>query len=51
MLTKADLRDEREKIQDSLITLLDGFNESFITQVCQVIVDRFELIIEKCEKD
>lgn len=47
MLTKQDLEDQRELIQDNLITLLDGLDNEIIDIVCQVVVDRFSILIEK----
>ena len=51
MITLKDLEDQRELIQDDLITVLhggwDGMGNEFIDKVCQLVVDRFAILIEK----
>lgn len=47
MLTKQDLDEQREQIQEDLACVLDGIDDEFMTRVCQVIVDRFKILEEK----
>lgn len=47
MLTKQDILDQRELTQDDLISVLDGLEQEFITRICQVIVDRFQILLDK----
>jgi hypothetical protein len=37
-----DLEDVRQLIQDDLITVLDGIGDDFITQVCDLVIERFK---------
>ena len=39
-ITKQDLEEQREQIQNDLQCVLDGLDEELIDAVCQVIVDR-----------
>lgn len=47
MITRQDLLDLRELIQDDLMCVLDGLDDEVVTQACQVVVDRVEPLIEK----
>jgi hypothetical protein len=46
-MTENDLINQRELIQDDLTCLLDGLDEEMIDNVCQVIVDRFQILLDK----
>jgi len=48
-MTKKDLIEQREAIQDDLISALDGLDQEFIDRVCNIIVDRFNILINKLE--
>lgn len=37
---------QREQIQEDLRCILDGLDNTLIDNVCQVIVDRFQIILE-----
>ena len=39
--------DQRELIQNDLLTILDGLPQEVLDLVCQVIVDRFSIILDK----
>jgi hypothetical protein len=47
MLTKQDLMDQREQIQNDLQCVLDGLDESTVDAACQVVVDRFIVLETK----
>lgn len=47
MLTDNDLLEQREQIQQDLICILDGLDQSMLDNVCQVVVDRFAILLEK----
>lgn len=42
MITKLDLLNLREQIQEDLECLLDGQDDELIINTCQMIVDRFK---------
>ena len=44
------VNDQRELIQDDLMCMLDGLDDDFLTSVCQVIVDRMEIIKNAIEE-
>jgi len=45
MITRRDLENQREHIQDDLICMLDGLDDEFITNVCQMICNRFDILL------
>lgn len=47
MLTQNDLDNQREIMQDDLMCMLDGLDDEFLTRVCQLVVDRFEILKNK----
>jgi hypothetical protein len=49
MVTKNDLENQREAIQDDLICVLDGLDQEFIDRTCDMIVQRFDILISKLE--
>jgi hypothetical protein len=49
-ITKMDLLQQRERIQEDLHCALDGIDEDFLDKVDQIIVDRFQLLLNKLEK-
>lgn len=49
-LTKQDFLDQRESMQEDLMTLLDGADEIIITGACQIVVDRINILITKFEE-
>ena len=49
-LTKQDLLDQQEQMQEDLMCVLDGLEERVITNACQVVVDRVNILIEKFEE-
>lgn len=44
------LVDQRELLQDDLVTILDGLDNQFIDQVCQTIVERFGFMIAEAKQ-
>jgi len=49
MITKQDLLETREQIQEDLMCLLDAWGEQTISDSCQIIVDRFSPLLTKIE--
>lgn len=49
-LTKQDLLDQRESMQEDLMTILDGADEIIIRGACQIVVDRINILITKFEE-
>ena len=49
MINKQDLLSQRELIQDDIICILDGSEQKTIDKVCQVVVDRFEILLNQTE--
>jgi len=47
MLAQKDLEEQREAIQHDIISYLDGLDDDVISGVCQIVVDRFEILISK----
>lgn len=45
MITKQDIEDQRQLIQDDIMALLDGLDDPIITNVCQVVVDRMDILL------
>lgn len=50
MLTSQDLRDQRELIQDDITCVLDGVEQAAIDAVCDVVVERFNILLDKLWK-
>ena len=51
-----DLESLREKIQEDIIAYTDGMNQTTVTELCQIVVDNFNLYeslnsADKPEKD
>lgn len=49
-LTEKDLRSQCELIQDDLLCILEGLDNQVLDNVCQVIVDRINILKEKLSK-
>ena len=49
MLTRKDIEEQRELMQDDIRCILDGIDDQFLDNVCQVIVDRCRILISKLE--
>jgi len=49
MITKQDLLEAREQIQEDLMCLLDGWGEQTISDSCQIVVDNFKTLLVKLE--
>lgn len=47
MLIEQDLKDQCEQIQQDLLCVLDGMDVSTLDNVCQIIVDRIEILRNK----
>lgn len=39
------LLEAREQIQEDILCLLDGVDQEILDNVCQVIVDRFDILL------
>jgi hypothetical protein len=50
MITKQDLLDAREQMQEDLMCLLGDESDS-VCNACQIIVDRMKPLIEAMEED
>ncbi len=50
MLTAKDIIEQREQIQEDLLCILEGIDEDILENVCQVIVDRLNILIEKTKE-
>lgn len=49
MINEIDLVEQREQIQEDLLCILDGYDDNeMMSNVCDVIADRFEILINKC---
>ena len=44
--TKAKIKEQREQAQEDVMCILDELDPSMVSKVCQVIVDRFNNILE-----
>jgi len=51
MLTEQDLKDQCELTQNDLDCILDGIDNTMMTNVCQVIVDRFKILQDKLKEN
>jgi hypothetical protein len=45
MITKQDLLDQREQMQEDARCILDGIDDSFMDNLCGMIVDRMNILI------
>ena len=46
---KVSLLEQREQIQEDLDCVLDGIDGQVVYNACQVIVDRFKILLDKLE--
>lgn len=45
MITQKDISEQREQMQNDLLTILDGMDDdAILTQCCQVVVDRMKIL-------
>jgi hypothetical protein len=49
ILTRKDIEEQREQMQEDVDCILDGLDDKVIELVCQVIVDRCNILIDKGE--
>lgn len=49
MLTKQDIAEQREQAQEDIRCILDGLDDDIVDNVCQVIVDRMNILRDKNE--
>jgi len=47
IINRQDLIEQREQAQEDVISILDGLDNEFVDRVCQVIVDRFGILLNK----
>ena len=45
-----NLANECQLIQDDLACILDGFDEKILDNACQVVVDRFKILLESLKQ-
>jgi len=50
MLTEQDILDQKELAQDDVTCILDGLDQDIVDNVCQVIVDRMNILISKLKE-
>lgn len=50
MLTKHEIRETSEQIQNDLLCLLDGLPDEVQTHACQIVVDKMKTLTDKVEK-
>jgi hypothetical protein len=48
-VTHKDLYEQKEKMQEDLLCILDGLDNDILTNVCQVIVDRMSILAAKID--
>jgi hypothetical protein len=46
-ITRQDVEEQREQCQEDLMCVLDGAGDRVLELVCQVIVDRFNILLTK----
>ena len=51
MITLKDIQEQREQAQEDILSVLDGLDQEYLDRVCQVIVDRFEILSKKMENN
>jgi hypothetical protein len=49
MITKQDLLELREQLQEDCLCVLDGIKNDTISNICQTIVDRLKPLLTKVE--
>jgi len=49
LLTKKDIELQREQAQEDVRCILDGLDDQTMDNVCQLIVDRFNILRDKLE--
>jgi len=45
LITKQQIEEQREQAQQDILCILDGSDQDILDNVCQVIVDRFNLLL------
>lgn len=46
MVTREDIVLQREQCQEDVLCVLDGLEDDVLDRVCQVIVDRFNVLLK-----
>lgn len=49
MITKQDIKNVREQIQEDLLALLDGLPDEAQTRACQIVVDNLNPLLDKAD--
>lgn len=49
MITRQDLENQRELLQDDLCCIVDGIDDEITDSICQTVVDRFDILLEKLD--
>lgn len=47
ILTRKDIEEQKEQAQEDIKCILDGIDVEYLDNVCQVIVNRFNILINK----
>jgi hypothetical protein len=51
MITKRDIKEVSEQIQEDLLCLLDGLPQAVQTAACQIVVDRTKTLTDKAKEN
>lgn len=49
-IERSKLLEQREQIQNDLLCLLDGLDQDYLDKACEIIVDRFEILLEQYQQ-
>jgi hypothetical protein len=47
LITQKDIEEQREQSQNDILTILDGLEQTYLDKVCDVVVDRFNILLHK----
>ena len=50
MITKRDVKEVSEQIQNDLLCLLDNFPDAVQSNACQIVVDRIKALTDKAKE-
>jgi hypothetical protein len=51
MVTKQELERLREQLQQDILCILDGIDNDILDDICDCIIERIDVLIEKSIKD
>lgn len=47
MIAYRDIVEQREALQNDLLVKLDGLEDKFLDDICNLIIDRFQILLDK----